>query len=90
MAAPGSSLLSGDTDGCLIVLPVLLLIGLFAWLNHVVMHGKGYTLHVKAQGRRKVKLREPTEEAAAQKLESLAAAIERDGVAALDAALNQA
>jgi len=42
-----------------------------------------YTVHVEVEGRRTVKLRERSEQAAAQRLAELAAAIERDGLAAL-------
>jgi hypothetical protein len=70
-----------DADGCLILLPLILIVGLLGWLNHLVIFRRGHTVHVEPKGGRTVKLRERSEEAAAQRMAWLAAAIERDGLA---------
>ena len=57
--------------------------GLASLFTHYVIYRGGHTVHVEVEGRRTLKLRVRSEEAAAQRLAELAAAIERDGVAAL-------
>jgi len=72
-----------DLEGCLVLLPVIVVVALVGWLSHMLVHRRGYSVYAKAEGRKVVKFREKSKDAASQRLQQLAAAIERDGLAAL-------
>lgn len=76
--------IGGDGGGDLFALVVaVLLLGLANLFSHYVLFLGGSTLHITARGRKKIKIRLRSKEAAAQRLQEVAAAVRRHGVAAL-------
>ncbi|GIH04431.1 hypothetical protein Rhe02_24980 [Rhizocola hellebori] len=73
----------GDILGFLLMLPILAVAFGLSWIAHLLFFTGSHTVHVTVLGSHTVKFREPSEEAAKQRLQTIAAAIKRDGVSAL-------